>query len=392
MIKTILRSLGALGCLVTACMAAFLAWMGAGASTDERERIAELTGYSQALLGQIELDRKDPRISREALERSALKTLQRAPLLDAPLALIGLLASESGDRDRADEAFRRTFSRSPRNVLALAWLADRAIAGGRVEEAIQFLSNLFNVAPEQGEIYANAMAALARAPGGLAAIERRLQQDGSPPPWASSVVSSVNAIWPDPEQLESLNRITPTTQERFIARVIAERDIVTGFRVWRRLLPEGSDQPISWPYDNHFQRRPGAPPFNWRFHGSLVEPSSAGGLYVSYMGRGRQLVVEQTMLLTAGRYELAVQMSSDLRADGGGFSWSIACIPTEAVLGQVVIRAEPAIATTAGFIFDVSETGCQAQKLSLHGEPGEFTLPGRLSIKSVDINPVGRGT
>jgi|GEM_PF-6426294 len=387
----VLRTLGALACFVVACLASLFAWMGAGARTDDRGQIAKISGYSRALLEQIELARKQQGKHSEELEGAAFQLFQRAPLHDAPLALVGLLAAEAGQRDLADRAFHSAFSRNPRNVLALAWLADRAIVSGRAEEAIERLSGLLNLAPDQGKVYSEAMVFVTRLPGGLAAIERRMRRDGKPPPWASSVVSDINALWPIAEQLEGLNRITPSTQESFVARVIAERDILAGFKVWRSLIPDGPDEPISWPYDSRFQGKPGPPPFNWRTNGSVVGSSAGGGLYASYPGRSRQLLVEQTILLNAGDYGFAVQMSGEFRTGGGGFSWTIACSPSEAVLGRIVIREEPAVATATGFTFGVPERDCRSQQLSLYGEPGEFPLRARASVASVSISPLRRG-
>lgn len=380
-----LRTLGALACISAACGAVFLAWLAEGPGEGDDRSDAIAGGYSRALLGEIERARHARPMPKNALEEASFRLMERAPLHDAPLAMVGLLAVEAGDLSRANDAFSGAFGRNPRNVLARAWMIDRAMGSGHITEAVELVSALFEIDPDKGSTYTNAMISVASQPGGLDALERRLRRDPAPPPWATSVVAGLNALWPEPKQLESLNRITPAAQESFLRRVISEQGISTAFRAWRSFLPDRKPDPGSWPYDGRFEGLPGGPPFNWSIHNSLVELSADGGLYVSYLGRGRQLLVEQTIILSEGEYTFTTHLAGNLTVEGGGLSWAIMCSPSETLLGRVLIREMSQRRTTAYFSFRVPEIACPAQRLYLFGEPGEFPIPIRVSISSVAI-------
>ena len=391
MFGSVIRSAGVLGCLTIAVLAAGLAWTGGGAEGEDSAAVLSATGYSQALLHQLERSRAGEPSAIKDPAAAAAEMIRRAPLSEAPLALRGISAITAGDVPTADRAFSAAFSRNPRNVPARLWLANRAIETGEVDRAIELVSRLFAIVPEQGNAYTDAMAYMANLPGGVEGIQKQLGSGDAPPSWASTVVARINALAPDLDQLVSLNRITPSTQASFISRVISERGVAAGFLAWLNFAPQVSGETFQWPYDGTFEGKAGPPPFNWRSGGDLVEFAEGGGLNVSYLGRGQPVLLEQTMLLAPGKYTLASAISGDASAGGGGLGWAIVCDGVPRELGRVVMRELSPRAARITFDFEVPQTECSAQRLILRGEPGEFPTRARAEIASVGIVSAASG-
>lgn len=391
MIGGVLKICSAAACVAAAALAGLLGWAGADTQGDNSAGVLAATGYSAALYDQIERARAGEPSSISDPGAAAADLIARAPLLDAPLALRGLGAAQAGELSSADRAFEAAFTRNPRNVPARLWLGHRALEDGRIDDAIDIISGLFAVSPDQRASYVEALAALARLPGGVASLEKRIVTQDKAPNWAGAVVTRVNALAPDLEELISLNRITPATQQSFITRMIAERGVEEGYLAWRSLVPGVADEALAWPYDNAFKGLAGPPPFNWRTFSDLVEFARGGGLNVTYLGRDRPVFLEQLMLLAPGAYTFTVRLSGDAQADGGGLAWAIACREPVKELGHVILRELAPSSSTAGFEFVVPAEACASQRLFLRGEPGEFPTRARAEIASVAITPAKGG-
>lgn len=388
MISIILRTVGVVGCVVIAGLAAGVAWMGAGAATDDSGAVYRATGYSRALYDQLERKRREQPNVISNPESAARQLMHRAPLYDAPLALIGLSAVGEGRSADADSAFSAAFARNPRNVPSRLWLAHRALERGEVDLAVEIVSGLFSVSPGQFWSFVDALASVAVVPGGIEGLEKRIGRQPRLPDWAGPVVARVNILAPDLDRLISLNRITPSTQEAFIMRMITTHGVEAGFRAWRSLLPQSVNHDFMWPYDGTFATEEGAPPFNWLIQSDLAERTRAGGLSVSYLGRERPAFVEQLMLLKPGRYTFTTTLSGDATAGGGVLVWAVECSAATAQLGAVAIRELSPVLSREGFEFTVPGDDCISQRLVLRGEPGEFPARTRAEIKSVAITPM----
>jgi len=387
----LVRILGVIGCLIAAALAGLAGWAGAGAQDGSSAAVFEATGYSAALYDQLERARRGEPAVVTDVDAAAALLLRRAPLHVAPLALRGLVSAGAGDSAGADRAFAATFARNPRNVLARLWLVNRALEARDIDRAMDMVSGLFALAPENNAAYVETLVSVAALPGGFAGIEQRLGPQGEAPSWAGAVVSRLNAVSPDLDQLIALNRITPSTQQAFITRMIAERGVEAGFRAWQAFVPTGAEAAFSWPYDGAFEGRQGPPPFNWQPYGDLVEFARSGGLNVSYLGRGQPVIIEQLMLLAPGAYTFTAMLSGESNAAGGGLGWVITCSASAKEIGRVLIRELSSSSSRESFGFVVPDSDCPAQRLVLRGEPGEFPTRARAEIASVAITPTSDG-
>ena len=346
--------------------------------------VAELTGYSHARLAIIEASFVEAGdVSPRNVAEQAALVLQRAPMSEAALAFSGIAALRAGDLKAADRAFQAEFRRNPRNEAARIWRTQQAMNSRELPYAIGLLDGLLKLGAERAPTYLDALAEIALLPGGGKAIGKRLEHS---PSWAAPLVDRLNRTLPDLELLLELNRITPGGQREFIARVNREKGLQAAFANWLELLaPE--ERKFNWPYDREFRGARASPPFNWTVHGDLVEFMRGGGLNLTYLGRGRLTLVEQTMLLAPGSYRFSTRLSGDACDNGGGFSWGIQCVGSSTQLGRLLARPLTPKSGVHEFPFTVPDSSCEAQRLVLSGEPGEFPIRARAELQSVSITP-----
>jgi hypothetical protein len=145
---------------------------------------------------------------------------------------------------------------------------------------------------------------------------------------------------------------------------------------------------LTTPYDGGFEGLPGAPPFNWRHHDPRAERQE-GGLYASYLGRGAPLLLEQVFTLSAGRYRLTAAMRGETRTSGGGFRWTVSCLPAGAEVARLDVVELTGAERTFEVAFTVPADGCAYQRLLLSGRPDEFPLAAyavtrRVAIEAMD--------
>lgn len=385
MIAQLARLICAVMFLALAGLAAVTTWAGVTTENDP-ETVASVTGYSPARLATIEAQFAKPDgLSREKALAQVRDILAPAPLSANAVAFGGLAALQAGDGAQADSAFSLAFRRNPRNEAARIWLAQRAIDAGDLNRAIGLLDRLIIIDRERSSLYTEALAQLASMPGGVEAIATRM--DGSPS-WGNQVVSRLNKTLTDLDLLLELNRHTPGTQREYIARVLKEVGPEAAFKSWLQFVPEAEAAGFTWPYDAGFLKKTAPAPFNWSVLSDLAEFITGGGLDLTYLGRGRLALIEQTMLLAPGRYKFSTRMSGDARDNGGGFGWAVECLSGRQELGRVVTRPLTSKSSSYSFDFEVPAQTCPAQKIVLRGEPGEFPIRAHAELQSVAIAPV----
>jgi hypothetical protein len=383
----ILKGIGVVALICIAALAGLAAWARMEASRSP-EQVAELTGISAAILAGIEQGPSEARPRQQGRAYAGLREqskvlLTKAPLLDAPLAFVALEAQELGQAANADHAFAAVLARSPRNAAARIWRAARAIEAGQVSAAVSELTVLMRLDPERRDAYIAALTELASSEDGAAAVGEWL---ATKPDYGDAVLAGLNARHPDLGQLLEFNRGLPALQAGLLARILNERGVQAAFLAWLTLLPPEEAVSLAWPYDRMFEGRPAPPPFNWGLRSELAEFERTGGLAVTYLGRGRTLFLDQTILLQPGDYRIAVTLSGEAKPDGGGFAWDLACLQTpETMLLELKTDSLTESGVTLEGDFTVPASECAAQILSLRGAPGEFPLRARARLQSVSI-------
>jgi len=136
-------------------------------------------------------------------------------------------------------------------------------------------------------------------------------------------------------------------------------------------------------YDGDFRGLPGVEPFNWSFVSNEVASAERrsdsalpghSALDVNFFGSDSAVIATQTLFVQPGAYMFRMIGT----ADGGGqfagkLHWQLTCIPGNATSTLTTIDRFDGRTVTFQHPVDIPQQGCEAQKLSLVGEPGEVS-------------------
>jgi tetratricopeptide (TPR) repeat protein len=318
------------------------------------------------------------------LTAQAEALLRAAPLSDLPLAYIGAASLSAGRLEEAVGLFDAALARNPRREASLALRASAAFAQNDTVEALTKLARLvvLDQNPERRGQYLEAIAALSESPSGRAWL---LSEAFAADQAAPAILAHLNGRHSDLSLLLALNQSNPAGQAALVERGLRERGPRIAFIMWLSLLPEELNGAFAWPFNPGFEAIAAPPPFNWRLDNQGLSRNADRELVVSYSGRGRQSFLGQFMLLRPGLYRFTGTISGDGQVRGGGYVWEIACAGGGAVIGRTLRAGHRGGPSRVEATFEVPETGCEGQTLTLIGAPGEFPMRVRATLGPVAI-------
>ncbi len=360
-------------------------WAGAVAVVAEstpHQALAMVPNQPQALATLLTANREDPSAP---LEQDGASLLRAAPLSDLPMALAGEAALAAGRLEEAAVLLDAALARNPRREATRVWRAATAVGQGQTTEALAQLARLVILDGERRPVYLDAIAALSETPEGRAWL---LSPAFAGDPAAPIILRRLNDGHSDLSLLLTLNQSDPSAQAGLVERALRERGPSVAFILWLSLLPEDMSAAFSWPFNGRFEELAAPPPFNWRIHSRSVGLQEGGGLRVSYTGRSRQSLVSQMMLLRPGRYQFTSELSGDGQERGGALVWEISCVDGGDVLGRTPRGGSQGGGRRVEVTFAIPAAGCDGQRLTLIGAPGEFPMRARASITAVAITGV----
>lgn len=324
--------------------------------------------------------------SPEKLVALAQDILRRAPLSAAPFILASDARAAEGDPDEARDLALVALQRDPRNARLQVQLANDAALRGNLAEALNHLSVLMRIDVRNGGAYLGSMARIAGASNGPGLIERELADT---PRWGARLVNLLTPHHPDLAFLSRLVRIFPEERDGYVSRLVRERGARAAHAEWAGMLA-ASDQSTAadTPFNPTFDPELAAsPPFNWRVSKASAELNKNEGLYASYEGRGKVVLVEQLMILPAGTYRLSVEASVSSRPRGGSLAWTLRCSAGPSDLIHLTLNDTSYGLTNFQAAFEVPLAGCDNQYLRLVGEPAEFTTGATAEIGKILVTP-----
>ena len=300
----------------------------------------------------------------------AHRLLAASPLDFTPLVVASQVDAKVDPRVALKEVLRR----NPRSIPARIQAAQAAADAGNFSDAFRQLGRIQAIAPQESELVARAGLILARADGGITALKPFIVAGEN---WAGDLLRRLNNSDVDLDKLLVLNQVNPAAAADYVTRVLTERGVEAAFVAWFGMLPEAEAQQFSWPYDRQFKQKRAPPPFNWQVDMLNTEYLHDGGLFATYDGRGSPRLAAQTVMLDAGRYSLAVDMTGETQDKGGSFKWIVNCFPEETPLASLDVGQLAEKKRTYALLFDVPEAGCHGQRIALYGAPGEFPTRAR---------------
>lgn len=324
----------------------------------------------------------------EPAEYARAAAAARAGLAASPLELralrtLGIVADRTGEPVRAERLMQLAAGRSLRDPVAHVWLLERRTAERDWEGAL-FHADVLMRKPMPGYDATPTLVAAAFHPDAEALLVERMRQR---PRWRLRVVREVAGASP-PQAFNLLVRLkeagsAPTDEEAaaVVRRMIADGAVMNAFVAWAQLLPNSAAQGLGDVYDDGFDGRPGAPPFNWALAeraeaGAEIAPGPNGegsALYVRFGGRRRTTLAQQLLLLPPGAYRLETRTYAQEPRRGEELRWTLTCLrgPELVELGgpdEALVWRQSAAAV------EIPAQGCEIQRLALAARPPE--VPG----------------
>lgn len=392
--------------LLAGALVAFLIVSGAQArrslSQDPEVALAWRSNDGQALSAVAERQFLNAKAAgRPAVEAGALarRSLEAGPLDVRALRVLGWVAEDSGDSDRALRLIKLAAARSQRDVSSHLWMFYNRVSARDYDAAFGHADALMRyggLRQDTATVVSTLAASDSRA---AAALARRMAYG---PGWREVVLSDL-ALNRDPAKALSVmlaikeagSDITPKESAILASRLVQEKRVQEAYLSWILLQPASSLGAARNVFDGEFEGLPGAGPFAWNFSGArdgdvveIASGPSGSGQVLSARTRGgvKSVLAEQMLLLAPGVYRLATRSYNDSAADPG-MKWVVSCHDSAAeLLSLAPGPGATAVWTDSKATFVVSQD-CPTQKLVLTstGDPGG---PSWVRFESVSIDRI----
>jgi hypothetical protein len=291
------------------------------------------------------------------------------PLNAEPFLVHAAIALKNGYNVRAERLLIAARQRAPRSPAARYLLGDLYIRTARPVEAMTEMAVLNRLVPSAGVQLAPALAEYARSPGAVAQVRSIL---ASYPELEVPVLAVLSSEPRNADLILSLasqranQGPAPDWQRLMLTTLVNSGEYDRAYAIWRKLA-NVPDLRAGF-YNPDFTDKLAPGPFNWQFAqgaGGVAEPSAGGGLQVIYFGRDSVDLAQQVLLLPAGSYRLAVNVSGDLGGDGS-IGWKVTCVGANRELFRLPLTGSG----TASGQFAIP-ADCKAQRIALAAEAPE---------------------
>ena len=286
----------------------------------------------------------------------------------------------------------------PRDRVIHLLLLDRYLRDGRyADAATQFSVSARLVGGADGAI-ARAMAQMSLSPETRDAVRHTLSTD---PVLERQVLAALARSDTAPAAIFALASPaalrdasgTESWGPVLVGRLVGQGRYAEARAIWQRLnrLPDAA---VAAPlFDAGLHGLPGGPPFNWTFVSSGLGAADmrSGTLAVDYYGRDTGLLAEQLLVLKPGAYRFGFSVEGSKVAAGPSLAWTLRCAAAKPdggteLMNAVVSATGTPHRETAGFVVPA---GCNAQRLVLVGNAGEFPTPMNVTIRDLALQPAG---
>lgn len=310
----------------------------------------------------------------------AARALLASPIDAQALRILGIVADRDHRESQAHALMTLAASRSQRDPIPHLWLFQREVVGGDWARAMYEADTLMRK-PRPGYDVRAVVVAAAQDPRARQALVERMRYR---PAWAVPLVTQLARRNPAGafDLLLRLSRTdSPPTDAEVAAlmrQMMSDGAVLNAYLAWTALLPTSAVERLGDVYDPDFEGLPGAPPFNWRLvsgdsSGAELAPGPDGTgntLYVHNSAKRNTVLAEQILLLPPGRYSLVARMYLEEAGRAGELVWTLTCVGGTP-LAQVASSDDGLVWRDASSPLVVPANGCDAQRLTLTGEPGE---------------------
>jgi tetratricopeptide (TPR) repeat protein len=331
--------------------------------------------------------------------------LARSPLDGRGYRYLGGAAQAGGDVQGATRLYAIAADRTPRDLPSLAWLGDRELASGNYSAALARLDRIMRVEPQREHMLGEVVLRLAATPGAQPALAKLLSSN---PPWREKMLQRIlantqdaAAVFPLVESLRTQpGGLTERELNTWIDRLASAGEWGTAYLTWvQSLSPEASRQ-IGNVYNGSFELEPSQGGFDWRFgeiagaHIGREQTTGTKGIMALRVSFSDERVpfshVRQLLALPPGKFHLAGTVRLDDLRTERGLTWSVACVPSGAVVGQSEPLSGVRDWAEFGVDFEVPSEQCGGQWLTLQLPariPAEQRIGGSIWFDDLRIKP-----
>lgn len=327
--------------------------------------------------------------SRAAPSRAAaIAALQRNPLMPAALTLLGRIAGDAQQNDRAGDLMEWAARLDQRSLEADLWLLQRdSVAGDYTAAMTRFDVLMRGQAPSVIDSVTRTYLPVLTVEGFRQGLVRRVR---SKPKWRTDVLVAIARGSTDIPGIIALLRELQATPEglnstelsTFLNRLVSVNKFDEAYAAWQASLPAERRAESGGLYNGDFRYPIANVPFDW-----VLTPASQLLMRVAieadlsvldvdfFGGQVRFANVTHLMSLPPGAYRLVGQERSQNLQNERGLRWRIACASGEAAdLGSTGLLVGDVAWRAFGVDFDVPPSGCKYQRLLLE-------LPARTALE-----------
>jgi tetratricopeptide (TPR) repeat protein len=306
----------------------------------------------------------------------ASRALVAHPFEGRALRLLGAVAEQQGNRDRAYALMRRAVATTPRESAAQFWLAINALIDQDLDAALQRLDRLLRFEPATHRDVFPILATIALNPVGVGALSQYLVAAA---PWRSEFMSRLVGQADSSADVARLYRaiakaggeISESELDLLANRLLTRREWPQLRKLLLARSPESASRLLE---DAGFDGIGRGPLLGWsvaKVPGAdvlMAAPAGADNLALRLVFHDRRVAfrhVSQILLLRPGRYQLSGRVRLDDLRTALGLGWNLSCIESSAALGKSERLLGNSEWRAFGFAFAVPETNCGAQLLQL---------------------------
>jgi hypothetical protein len=303
------------------------------------------------------------------------------PLNAKALRILGQLAAEESDKERALKFMRASARNSIHESLAVYWTMRDSVEKYDYKKASYYADALLRTRPSLMTYVAPTLVKMAENKEANGEVKRLLFDD---PPWRlqffGALAGSISDVRTPLDLLLSLrgskNPASPAELQPYLALLVMRKFYSLAYYTWLQLLPPAQLATVGSLFNGSFEFTPSGLPFDWTITSGagvsidivprVGKPDKHALLIEFEHGRADYRSVTQMIMLAPGSYRFYGEYKSEL-VGPRGLKWRISCADS---LAQVIGESEAIIGIIPSwkdvqFSFTVPNVECGAQYVRL---------------------------
>ncbi|MGI4732211.1 MAG: tetratricopeptide repeat protein [Janthinobacterium lividum] len=308
------------------------------------------------------------------------------PLYPEPFFARAMVAAAQGQDRRAIGLGLAARARDPRRLATHVLLLREYARIGDVPAAIAAMNPIALISGETGPALAAALTTVAADPNGSRVVAAALRRN---PRWRGAFVRNATGsgqalayatLVASPSGVSRSDE--QDARKAFLSQLVQRGDYQRAYLAWINFLPPSRLGEVTAVYDGAFAGLPGTEPFNWTLRSDEIAVSERRtdsalpgrtALDVNFFGSDAATIATETLLVSPGRYRFQLMGTADGGGDlAGRLRWQLTCLPSQTTIPLATVAKFDGHPFKVSTPVIVPDRGCDAQQLTLLGDPGEI--------------------